>query len=410
MANVILTPQVLTNELLRRFKNNLGFAKVAHHEDYREHFGKKGAKIGDTLNIRVPVKLSAVDGAALVVQDVVENKVPLVIDQRFHTAFSFDSQQQTLSVDYVGKRYIESAAVALANEGEVRYLRVAYQNTPNVVGTPGTTPNGTTAFHTYLQAGEALDRNSAPMDGERYMVIIPKAQTEIIDSLKGLFQSTEQIKRQYIKGRMGTAAGFDWLMAQNIRTHTLGSFVGAPLVNGNNQAGGTLLLKGFTVSSTGVLKAGDVITITTSNPVYAVNAVSGDVLSDLRQFTVLADCNSDGGGLVSAPIYPQLIATGPYKTIDATPVDGATVALFGTGLTKSPQMMAFHAEAYAWACPPLDRPRAVEMSATQTDPDTGLSARIVEQYDGVNDLFFWRCDCLVGYVAPRPEWGCRVAA
>ncbi len=59
MANTILTPQIITNELLRRFQNNLGFAKVVHHEDYSEHFAKPGAKIGDTLSLREPVRLVA---------------------------------------------------------------------------------------------------------------------------------------------------------------------------------------------------------------------------------------------------------------------------------------------------------------------------------------------------------------
>ncbi len=52
MANTLLTPQVITNELLRRFKNNLGFAGAVRHE-WDDRFAVKGGKIGDTLNIRV---------------------------------------------------------------------------------------------------------------------------------------------------------------------------------------------------------------------------------------------------------------------------------------------------------------------------------------------------------------------
>lgn len=415
MGNTILTPQVITNELLRRFENNLGFAKVVHHEDYSEHFAKPGAKIGDTLSLRDPVRFAATPGATLVVQDVEERKIPLVINERFHTAFQFDSAELTLSIDRIGERYIEGAAVALANVAEVSGMRVAYQQTPNYVGTLGTTPNGSSAFNTYLTAGEALDRNSAPMDGERYMVIGPKFQSPIVDALKGLFQSTEQIKRQYIKGRMGTAAGFDWLMAQNIRTHTEGTFSGGAsiLVNGAGQIGGSLVLDGCTASSA-VFKAGDVITQAT---VFAVNPVSGDTLSDLRQFTVLADASSDGSGNCTAQIYPPMAVVGdpakpnPYATCSVLMPDNGAILIFGNATSTSvlsPQSLAFHKEAYAWACVPLTLPRAVEMAKRATNPDTGVSIRTVSQYDGVNDVFFTRCDIMYGWVAPRKDWGCRV--
>ena len=426
MGNTILTPQVITNELLRRFKNNLGFAKCVHHEDYSEHFAKPGAKIGDTLSLRDPVRLAATDGATLVVQDVEERKIPLVINERKHTAFQFDSAELTLSIDRIGERYIEGAAVALGNAAEVSGLTMAYRQTPNLVGSPSAgVPTGATAFAVYLAAGEALDRNSAPMDGERYMVIGPKFQTPIVDTLKGLFQSSEQIKRQYLKGRMGTAAGFDWVMAQNIRTHTMGSLTGATgnnnlLVNGAGQLGSTLNVKGLTANSP-AFKAGDLITLgTAAGIVYALNPISGDGLSDVRQFTVLNDAASDANGYCALNVYPPIALLGdpskpnPYATASITAADGAQIQVFGSATNAlagnlSPQSLAFHKEAYAWACVPLTLPRAVEMAKRATDPDTGMSIRTVSQYDGVNDVFFTRCDIMYGWVAPRKDWGCRVA-
>jgi hypothetical protein len=411
-VNTILTPQVITNELLRRFKNNLGFAKVVHHEDYSEHFAKAGAKIGDTLSLRDPVRFAATDGATLVLQDVEERKIPLVINERKHTAFSFDSAERTLSIDRIGERYLESASVALANAAEVSGLTLAYRQTPNSVGTLGVTP---ATFLLYTQAGEALDRNSTPMDGERFVVIPPKFQSPIVDALKSLFQSSEQIKRQYVKGRMGTAAGFDWLLAQNVRTHTEGTFAGGAsiLVNGAVASGSSMAIDGCTASSV-VFKAGDIFTQAT---VYAVNAVSGDTLSDLRQFTVLSDVNSDGAGAATVNFYPPVALVGdpahpnPYATCSVAIPDNGAILIFGNATSTSilsPQGLAFHKEAYAWACVPLVLPQAVEMAKRATDPDTGMSIRSIAQYDIVNDLFAYRCDIMYGWVAPRKDWGCRV--
>ncbi len=417
MSNTVLTPQTLANELLRRFKNNLGFSMCIDHASYGKRFAIEGAKIGDTIGIRDPVRLMATDGPTLVIQDVEERKIQLTISERKLTAFQFDTSEMTLSVDYIGKRYIESAAVAQANAVEVFCLKQAYQQTPNVVGTPGGVPTGSTAFSVYLSAGEALDRNSAPMDGDRYMCIAPKFQTPIVDALKGLFQSTEQIKKQYLRGRMGTAAGFEWLLAQNIRTHTLGQVTGgSPVVDGANQTGSVLNIRGLTANSP-AYKAGDIIT---QAAVFAVNTVSGDTLSDLRQFTILNDANTDSSGKASLNIYPPMAVIGdpqkpnPYATCSQLMADNAALVLFGTASTStvpslSPQAMAFHKDAFSFACVPMVLPRSTEKAARQTDPKTGVSIRIVEVYDGINDLFFYRCETMFGFVAPRKDWACRIA-
>lgn len=412
MGNTVLVPQTLANELLRRFKNNLGFSMTIDHASYGKRFAIEGAKVGDTIGLREPVRLTATDGPTLVIQDVEERKVQLTISERKLTAFQFDSSEMTLTIDYVGARYIESAAVAQANAVEVFCLKQAYQQTPNMVGTPGGVPTGATAFSIYLSAGEALDRNSAPMDSERHMIIGPKFQTPIVDALKSLFQSSEQIKRQYVRGRMGTAAGFDWIMAQNIRTHTFGAIPGAaPQVDGANQQGSVLNVKNLT-ANLAAFKAGDIITQAAA---FAVNAVSGDTLSDLRQFTVLADATADGAGKCSLQIYPPMAVVGdpakpnPYASMSALMLDGAALVLGGTASVLSPQALAFHKDAFSFACVPMVLPQSTETAARQTDPKTGISIRIIKVYDGINDLFFYRCETMFGFVAPRKDWACRVA-
>ena len=398
-TNTLLTPTIISNELLRRFKNNLSFAAGASHE-YDEKFDK----IGDTYNLRVPVKFSAVKSATLSVQDVTEAKKPLVIDTQAHAGFQFTSKDLTLTIDRFGDRYLDSAAVALANVFDVDGLTLAYQSTPNAVGTPGTVPN---ALLTYLSAGEAMDRNSCPTDGNRSLVVNPKMQTTIVDALKGLFQSSSEISSQYRKGKMGMAAGFTWSMDQNVRTHTVGPLGGAPAVDGANQTGSVLATKAWTAAAASRLKKGDIFTIA---GVYAVNPVSGDTLSDLRQFVVTADFSSlaDGSGNVS--IYPEINATAPNKTVSALPADGALITVLGAASTLTPQGLAYHRDAFCYAMVPLEVPRGVHFASRSIDRETGLSIRIVSQYDIVNDLFATRADIMYGWAARRPEWSCRIAS
>lgn len=410
MANTNLTAQMVTNELLRRFKNNLGFSGAISHE-YDDEYGVSGAKIGDTLKIRKPVRLVSGSGTTITPQDVIETNETLTLDTQTHVAFQFTSKELTLDIDRFSERYLASAAVTLANAVDVAALTYAYQATPNAVGTPGTVP---TALLTYLQAGESLDRNACPMDGQRSIVINPKMQTNIVDNLKGLYQSSTEIKRQYERGRMGTAAGFEWLMDQNVRTHTVGPLGGTPLVNGASQgstsgysATTSLITDGWTAAASNRLKKGDIFTIAS---VYAVNPVSGDTLSDLRQFTVTADVSSDGSGNLTAVISPAIITGGAYKTCSAAPADNAAITVLGAASTLTPQGMAFHKDAFVIGMAPLVVPKDVHFAAKQQDPETGCSVRMVSQYSITDDLFITRCDVLYGIAKRRPEWACRIAS
>src|SRR5438552_135893 len=79
----------------------------------------------------------------------------------------------------------------------------------NTMGTPGTTPN---ALATYLNAGARLSNEAAPRDNDRSLILTPVGEASIVDALKGLFQSADQIERQYEMGMMGIASGFNWYM------------------------------------------------------------------------------------------------------------------------------------------------------------------------------------------------------
>lgn len=400
-TNTLLTPTVIANELLRRFKNNLSFAAGVSHE-----YDSKFDKIGDTYNLRRAARFTAVKSATLSLQDVTESSVPLVVNIQAHSGFQFGSKDLTLTVDRFGDRYLDSAAVALANVFDADGLTMAYQNTPNCVGTAGATPN---TLKLYKQASAKLDKNACPFDGKRSYILNSDAETEIVDALKGLFQSSEQIRQQYEKGRMGMALGGNWAVDQNVRTHTIGTPGGTPLVDTASQTGSTIKVKGLT-ATTGSFKKGDIISFgSTTTSIYAVNPVSGDVLPDLRQFVVTADTNADASGNIAAlPISPSIVTSGAYKTCSGSPADGASVNLMGTSGVLTPQNLVFHKEAYCYAMVPLEVPKGVHFGGRAIDDQTGLSIRIVSQYDITNDLFATRADILYGWAAKNGLWGCRI--
>lgn len=401
MPNTLLTIQSITNELLLRFKNNLGFSgAIAHTWD--DKFAVTGAKIGDTLRLRDPVRFTVNKSRVITPQDVIESSKTLQLSTQANVSFQFSSAEMTLSIDNFRDRYLMSAAVALANQVDVDGLLFACKNTPNAIGTPG---SPLTFLDCAWQAGQVLDENSAPMDGKRTMCISPANQTLALKAAQGLFQSSTQISNQYTRGRMGTMGGFEWVMDQNCPTLTVGPLGGAPTVTGGGQTGSGLLTGGWTAAAASRLKAGDLFTLPT---VFSVNPVSGAISSNLQKFTVTADFSSDASGNGTVSIYPPIIATGATRTVSNSPAGGAGLTIIGTANQLTAQSIAFHEAAYCIGMAPLEVPQGVHMSASQVDPDTGVSLRTVMFYDGTNDLFVCRVDILYGFAAQRPEWACRL--
>ncbi len=116
-----------------------------------------------------------------------------------------------------------------------------------------------------------------------------------------------------------------------------GAAGGAPLVAGANQTGNILHIDGATPSVVGWLQAGDMIQV----PGCAV------------VFDVSADCNSDGGGLVSIPISPPIF-------VGKSPADDAVV-------TVDPTLIKFNvAVASISAYPDMDVTRYIDAGMVVT--------------------------------------------
>lgn len=401
MANSLLTISMITKEALRILENNLTFAKGVNRQ-YDSYYAQSGAKIGDTLNIRKPARYVGRTGTALAVEDHTETSVPLALDTQFGVDVSFTSKEMTLSIDEFSDRILKPAMATVANKVDRDGLAL-YSSVFNAVGTPGTVP---TSLKTYLQAGAKMDYEAAPRDGMRSLVIDPNAQVEIVDALKGLFQSSEQIKNQYEKGNMGLAGGFKWSMDQNIVSHVVGPLGGTPAMNGATLSGATqIVTDGWTAAAAARLKKGDVFTIAN---VYAVNPQNRQSTGQLRQFVVTADVSSDGSGNATIPISPAIISSGAFQTVNALPADNALLTVLGVANTISPTHLAYHRDAFVLGCADLMLPEGVDKAARISDPQLGLSVRMVRQYDINTDKFPCRLDILYGWKTLYPELACRI--
>lgn len=408
MSNSHLTDSVILKETLMSLKSHLVLAKNCTTE-YSSEFANKGAKKGATVNIRKPLRYEVTEGALLNIQDSQDQSVALTVDKHYHVGMAFPEVDRTLSLDRFRERHIEPATIALANKIDSELYKEMYKNVYQSVGVPSASalPSTLKGF-TLARAKMALA--GAPKK-QTTAIVDPLVEASLVEGLKSLFQSSEQISKQYEQGVMGIAAGSKFMMSQNVPKHTIGDHEGTPAIDTTVTANGTatLHLDGTLGTVTGWAKKGDVITI--SN-VYAVNPQTKESTGELMQFVVTADTNSSANEIAALPISPAIYLSGPYQNVNRAPTDGDTVQIFGHATSYAnvvaPQNLVFHKEAFALASVDFELPSEGVKASRAVDPDAGLSLTMTSQFDIVNYRTITRLDWLGGWKCIYPELACRV--
>lgn len=393
MANTILTPTQITREALRILHQKLNFVGNVKRE-YDDRFAQSGAKIGDTLQVRLPNQYTVRDGAAISTQDTTEKKVDLTVANQKGVDTTFTSSELTLDLQDFSERILEPAMSVLAANVEADALNM-YKDVYQQVDGSGSAQT----FAQLLSGRKKLTDSLAP-SSPRSMILDTQANIDVVDALKGLFQDSSEIAKQYREGMVGRTAGFGSIFENTLLPrHTVGSQDGDYLVDGASQTGSSLTVD----TGTGTLKKGDVLTIAGVNRVHPeTKADSGEV----QQFVVTADYT---GGAGDVSIAPAIVVSGAYQNVSASPADNAAISVNGTASTAHGLSMGFHRDAFAFATADLEDVSQYGAWGSRQVFD-GISMRVARQYDISNDTIPCRIDILYGYKAIRPELAVRLAA
>jgi len=398
MSNSILTIDMITRKALEILENNLVITRNVNRQ-YDDSFAVEGAKIGSTLRIRLPDRALVTDGAALQVQDDNEQFTTLTVASQKHIGVNFTSAELTMQLDDFAERVLKPRISQLASSIDADVAN-AYKTIGNTVGTPGTTPSTSLVL---LQAQQKLNENAAVMS-PRYATVNPAANAGLVEGMKGLFNPTDTISKQFRNGMMGTGVlGFDEVnMSQSIKQHTTGSRVatGNTVTTTVSSQGATSIA--LTIGSALTVKAGDVFTVAGC---FAVNPQTRESTGSLFQFVALADATAVSTAITVtvAPIYTSANA---LATVDSFPASGAAVIFVGAASSQYAQNLVYHKDAITFATADLLLPQGVDMAARAVH--NGISLRVVRQYDINNDRMPCRIDVLYGFSTIRPQMGCRI--
>ena len=404
MANTILTPTMITREALRVLHQKLNFLSNVNKQ-YDNRFAQTGAKIGTSLNVRLPSRYTVRKTATLTANDHVERSTPLVESSQYGVDVSFTSVELTMQLDDFSKRILSPAMAQIAAVIEGDALAAAYKLVPNFTGT-------TTTDMTYLQFqqnGQFLTESLTPQD-PRNACLTPRSRVNFSDAVKGLFQDSSKIKDQYTEGMMGRTGGFDVYENTLIPTHTIGSLAGSPLTTGNTNA--TVTTSNAWVSQTDVsvtgatsattIAAGDILTFGTLADGYVdIHPETKTSYGRLKTFVVqTAVTLTTAANTYTVTVKPGIMtgSGNAYQNVTLTGADtsGLTVTNWGAASTAVGQSLFFHPDAFAFVTADLEDVSKYGSWGARDNMD-GISMRIGRQWDITNDRFPCRIDVLWGF-------------
>lgn len=405
MANSILTPSIITKEALRILHAQSNFLTKINRQ-YDSRFAVSGAKIGTSLDVRLPNKFTVRTGSTYSAQNMIERKVNLPVATIKGVDLTITDSELTLSLNDFSEQFLKPAMNQLASDIEYSAMLSMYKSVPNSVGTVSTQID----YKKFQQAGQKLTEALAP-SSDRTFLLNPSSRVEFSDAVKGLFQASSNIEDQYREGMVGRTGGFDVFENTMIPVHTTGTYGGTPLTNGATQGNaGTgnayvatsgIITDGWTSGGTS-LKAGDIVTFAGCYDVHPETKVSTGVL---KKFVIVSDV-SDTTGAITMTVSPGVIAGGAYQNCSNRIADNSAIVVLGTSATAYGQNLAFHKDAFTFVSADLDIPKGVDMAAREKFGN--ISMRFVRWFDGDAGEWKSRFDILHGMAALYPELACRL--
>jgi hypothetical protein len=400
MANSLLTIDMITRKALEILENNLVITRTVNRQ-YDDSFAVEGAKIGSTLRIRLPDRALVTDGAALQVQDDNEQFTTLTVSSQKHIGVNFTSAELTMQLDDFAERVLKPRISQLASSIDADVAN-SFKSIFQSVGTPGSVPSTSLVL---LQAQQKLNESAAVMS-PRYATVNPAANAGLVEGMKGLFNPTATISRQFKNGLMGEGVlGYEEInMSQSIKQHTTGSRAATgATVNGNVAEGASQIV----LASAGnalTFNVGDVFTVADC---FAVNPQTRESTGSLQQFVVTEAATSTAGGAVTLKVSPALFSpNNALATVSTLTITGKAVTFLGAASTAYPQNLIYHKDAISFATADLLLPQGVDMASRQVH--NGISLRVVRQYDINNDRLPCRIDVLYGFNTIRPPMAVRL--
>jgi hypothetical protein len=393
-TNTILTIDQITARALVVLHQKLNFVGSINRQ-YDDSFSQSGAKIGDTIRIRNPVQYLPRQSIALTNQNTVQTNTSLSVSNISGVDMNFTTRELMFNLNDFSRDIIEPAIAVVAADIESRALAM-FKDVYNEVSGQGSPQS----FKNFLIGRKKLLDGLTPQSRQWRARINTQDNVDMVDSLKGLFQSSQKISEQYTDGLMGYTAGFEFAENTHLSTFLRGAESATYVLNGVPASGATTAV---VATGTGAGLKGDVFTVAGVFRVHPETKASTNVL---QQFVLTVDYAGGAGTISFSPAMTY--TSGAYQNVGAAPATNAPITFTGTLSTASGVSLVYHPDAFTLATVDGLLPNGVDMAARAVKD--GISMTIVRQYQISDTSLPCRVDVYWGCKTIRPQLACRVAA
>lgn len=392
MANTLSVIDQVTREALRIAHEKLTFLGTIDRS-YDSSYAKSGAKIGDTLRVRLPNQYLRRKGSRVMdVNDQDEATLSVVVATQDGVDMKFNSAELTLSIDELSRRYIEPAVSVLVSGIEGDVLNSVTKDVYNFAGTT-TEIVGATDLDAISQGRAKLNQNLAPKDENRCVQIDSVTMAAVVGGGRALFHDPGQLQMAFKEGYLGRFGGTNFYENDRTYSHTSGSDHTTVTVNESSFADGDTTM---TVAGGNVL-VGDTFTIAGVKQVHPETKIA---YAHDQQFVITAD------GTTTFTFLPAFQTTGAKQNIDSFPSNSDVILVYaGDGIVYQSNLM-YHKDAFTFVT--ADLPIMDDAIRCVRRMKDGLSIRCWQGSDIRNDELLLRLDILYGFKSLRPEWACRI--
>ncbi len=371
-AGLAYNPYFYAQEGLRVLYKRLGMAFYVDRSLERD----KGSAKGDTVQVRRAQVFSstAMPIAEASFADVSPTYDNLQISSWEGQGFKLTDKEKSLTPEAFVRDHLGPVANSIADKIDQNLCSLALE-TPWIVAADATNP-----YKDFPAFRKSLFDNKAPaFNASDYAYMTDGVLQQRYESDSTFFPAHSagdaSLQRD---GQLGIKMGFRVFPNQNTTTYTTGT--GALTSPVATAAAGATSISITGSSGSGTLKKGTVLTIT----------------GHTQKYVVMADSAVAAGGTTATLISPPLTAA----------LSGTTIAFTQTSATSIG--LAFHREAIALVMQPLEDAGPGILSATVTDPITGLSLRSRIWGSGGLGATIWALDALWGYKTLNPNLMVRV--
>jgi len=413
MSNVNTVIDMVAKEALRLAHEKATFISTINRS-YDDSFAKTGAKIGSTLRVRNPNQYTVTEGSrVMTVQDTVETTQTITVATQHHVDLRWNSAEMALDIDEMSERYINPAMSVLMSKIDGTCLATATKETYNQVGTAGTvvgTVSSGFSDTTALGLARAKINQGLAPDGERSLQLDSVTMASIANGIKGLFHPETQVKQAFIEGYVAKTAMATFYENERTYSQTYGGDVTGSTDAASLVTDGGIIVDFHTDVSVANTAVGSTFTIA---GVYAAHPETKASLGHLQQFVVIS--KNAASVNVSPTIYLGLSASTAAKR-NVVKVDGTALALtdfnaavvtFGGTISGTfRQNLMYHKDAFTFVTADLPLYEGSDKMARKMKD--GISLRVWQDGDIINDELLLRIDILWGFKTLRPEWACRI--